>query len=102
MPWVKRFNTDRRPDTINLRRPFGHWVHGVLEKAPEPRGKEHHFGHDEHKHAVSQPDGNNWRVIAGMGLVNDVRPPSVHDVKDTRQPDEEDKWSDIVEPENES
>ena len=90
MPRVKGFDPNGWPNTINDGRAFCHWVECVFKERPEPSDEEHHFGHDEHNHAVAQTNHHDRCVIANMGLVHNFGPPCEHRVQNHYKPDQHD------------
>src|SRR3954451_10700904 len=61
-----------------------------IKKGPEPRDEEHHLRGDEQDHAIAVADLDDARVVAGLGLVNDIGPPRGHNVKHDEQADDQD------------
>ena len=88
MPRIEQFDPRRRPNTVLDRAHRPHRIHPVLEEGPEPSGKEHRFGHDEHDKAVAQADAHHGGVIASVGLMDHMGPPRVHGGKHAQQTDQ--------------
>ena len=72
----------------------------MFEEHPEPSGKEHDFGHDEHDKAIAQTDTNNRCVVAYMGFSDDVSPPCVHSVENCCETHQKQVRTAAVHPEN--
>ena len=63
---------------------------GHFKEDPEPGHEEHHFGGDEQDHAVAKADGDNGRMIAGVGFLDHILPPAEHGVEHAGQAQIED------------
>mmetsp|Transcript_23163 Transcript_23163/g.39603 ORF Transcript_23163/g.39603 Transcript_23163/m.39603 type:complete len:278 (-) Transcript_23163:2633-3466(-) len=85
----------QRVDLIELWRDIGaadivvHRIDGMLEKRPEPRGKEHHFGHNKEDETIAQTDPHDGGVISDMAFVDHVSPPAEHDIQHADKAHEE-------------
>jgi len=82
---IEHVDADRRPLPTKDFRP--QWLNGFagkqagVEERPEPGGEEHHFGGDEHDHAVAQMQRHDPRMGALAAFLDGIRPPGEHHVE---------------------
>ena len=94
VPGIENLNALRRPDATGIGGACG--LDGLagkqagIEEGPEPGDEEHHFRSDEHDHAVAQVQRDHAGMVALMGFLHRVRPPSIHRVEHDQKTDEED------------
>ena len=72
----------------------------MLEERPEPRRKEHNFGHDKQYKAIAKADADNWRVIPDPAFQYHVAPPAEHHVQDRNKTTPEQERCHAVHPEH--
>ena len=100
VPRIEHFDPCRRPGAVDCRALRTHRIKRVLEEAPEPGGKEHHFGNDEQDEAIPQADHHDRRVIPGVAFDHDIRPPSIHDIQNADQAGQEDPGPAVIHPQD--
>ena len=96
MQWIENFDALGRPVTAGECR-AGNLLclarkQAGIEEGPEPGNEEHHFGRDEHDHAIAQVQGNDAGVVPFLALPDGIRPPAEHGVENDGQADEEQPW----------